>query len=155
MGLSDDAYTLLRREKIGIIFQFFNLLPTLTVRENVALPALLLRKPVKDTYARVTLLLEAVGLQARQEHRPHQLSGGEMQRVAIARALINHPLLLLADEPTGNLDSQNGIAILELLQKITAEYQTTLLMATHDREISRFAHRIVQIKDGKVVGETE
>ncbi|RMF92082.1 MAG: ABC transporter ATP-binding protein [Nitrospinota bacterium] len=152
-GLSDDELTLLRREKIGIVFQFFNLLPTLTVWENIALPALLLRKPMPEVALRVESLLEMVGLKSRQEHRPHQLSGGEMQRVAIARALINRPSLLLADEPTGNLDSQTGLEILHLLQKVTVQYQTTLLMVTHDREISRFAHRMIQIRDGRIVRE--
>ena len=145
---------LLRRGVIGIIFQFFNLMPTLTVIENVMLPAELAGTPERDARARAAELLESVGMTHRQTHRPHELSGGEMQRTAIARALINRPLILLADEPTGNLDSKNGHAVLQILHDLARRDGTTLLIATHDPEIARTADRVIEMKDGNVLRDS-
>ncbi|MBI3089708.1 MAG: ABC transporter ATP-binding protein [Candidatus Tectomicrobia bacterium] len=149
--LSDEDLSLLRRRRIGFVFQFFNLLPTLTARENIALPMLLDGRTMEAARPKVEALLEAVGLAQRAEHRPDELSGGEMQRVAIARALINDPLVLLADEPTGNLDSRTGGDILELLRRITKERGGTLLLATHDQRAAELADRTIFIQDGEVV----
>jgi len=150
--LSDDALTLLRRRKIGLVFQFFNLLPTLTAEENVALPLLLdgLRAPV--IRARVDHVLEVVGLATRRHHRPDALSGGEMQRIAIARALVTEPALLLADEPTGNLDSATGEQILALISDANRKGQTTLLV-THDPRVAAYGRRTITIKDGRIANE--
>jgi putative ABC transport system ATP-binding protein len=148
---SDREMTLLRRTMVGIIFQFFNLMPTLTVLENVTLPAELAGMGERESRARAMELLEAVGMAPRASHRPNELSGGEMQRTAIARALINRPAILLADEPTGNLDSHNGGLVLDLLFRIAAEGELTLVMATHDAAIAGRLGRIVEMKDGRVV----
>lgn len=150
-SLDDRGLTLLRREMIGIVFQFFNLMPTLTVMENVMLPAELAGRSEKQSRMRAEGLLEAVGMAPRAGHRPHELSGGEMQRTAIARALINQPPILLADEPTGNLDSKSGTLVLELLRRLAREEGLTLVMATHDMAVASQADRIVEMKDGKVV----
>jgi putative ABC transport system ATP-binding protein len=148
--LDDDALTLFRRRKIGLIFQFFNLLPTLDALENTLLPVMLERKVTRSDVARATALLESVGLGERIRHRTHQLSGGEMQRVAIARALIMGPALILADEPTGNLDSTTGASILSLLKQTSLATQTTVIMVTHDRSAAQVGDRILWLKDGQV-----
>jgi putative ABC transport system ATP-binding protein len=145
--LSDAARTRVRRTRIGFVFQFFNLLPTLTALENVALPARLARQSSKAVQRRAEELLASVGLTGRQRHRPDQLSGGEMQRVAIARALMMDPPILLADEPTGNLDSATGLSILELLRGTLTERRTVVLI-THDREIAKHGQRILTMADG-------
>lgn len=150
--LSDEEITQLRGRKIGFIFQFFNLLSTLTVEENVTLPLelnnLLARGERKK---RVSEMLAQVGMQDRLAFYPAQLSGGEMQRVAIARALIHQPSLLVADEPTGNLDSENGLKVLELLKQIQKDLGQTIVMATHSSEAAAYSDRIVRMKDGMCV----
>ncbi len=150
-GLTDDARTRLRREKIGMIFQTFNLLPTLTALENVALPLRLQGLSKKEAEDRAASMLSHVGLETRTIHRPDEMSGGERQRVAIARALIFRPPLLLGDEPTGNLDSKTGAEILVLLDDLQQEYQSTLLMVTHNAEAAAFCNRIVRLHDGQIV----
>ena len=152
-GLTDDARTRLRREKIGMIFQTFNLLPTLSALENVALPLRLQGLSKKDAEAQATAMLNRVGLKGRVIHRPDELSGGERQRVAIARALIFHPPLLLGDEPTGNLDSATGDEILSLLDELQEEYQSTLLMVTHNAQAAAFCQRVVTLHDGNIVSD--
>jgi putative ABC transport system ATP-binding protein len=152
-GLSDDARTRLRREKIGMIFQTFNLLTTLTALENVALPLRLQGLSKKDAEARAAEMLSHVGLKTRVEHRPDEMSGGERQRVAIARALIFRPPLLLGDEPTGNLDSHTGDEILTLLDNLQQEYQSTLLMVTHNVQAANFCTRVVKLHDGEIVSD--
>jgi putative ABC transport system ATP-binding protein len=152
--LNDDAVTLLRRRKIGFVFQFFNLLPTLTVAENVALPLLMDGAQRRESEARVVRMLGRVGLLARREHRPHELSGGEMQRVAIARALVIEPTVLLADEPTGNLDSSTGTEVLALLSEAVADLGQTIVMVTHNPRAAARSHRVVQLRDGAVVSDT-
>jgi putative ABC transport system ATP-binding protein len=149
-SLSDDERTRLRREKIGMVFQTFNLLPTLTAVENVALPLRLQSLSRKDAERRALSMLERVGLQQRSLHRPDELSGGERQRVAIARALIFEPLLLLADEPTGNLDSATGEEILRLLDSLQQECKSALLMVTHNAVAAGYCHRIVNLRDGRI-----
>ena len=149
--LSDDALTRMRRETLGIVYQFFNLLPTLSVRENVALPALLAGEAERPTLNRADALLEEVGLTPRRNARPHTLSGGEMQRAAIARALIHQPAVLLADEPTGNLDSRNADQVLALLVDLGRRHQATLLLVTHSAEAAALADRVVELLDGRIV----
>ena len=150
--LSDDRLTRLRRTDIGIVYQFFNLLPTLSASENIGLPLLLYGLPAREIAARVARQLEQVGLAHRAHHWPHELSGGEQQRVAIARAIVAEPRVILADEPTGNLDSVAGGAVLELLQRLNREGRQTIVLATHSAEAARRAGRIVQLRDGKVEG---
>jgi ABC-type lipoprotein export system ATPase subunit len=152
--LSSDALAALRRERIGTIFQFFHLLPTLTVFENVELPLQLLGAPLGERRERVIKLLERVKLSHRTNAFPGQLSGGEMQRVAIARALANRPVLLFADEPTGNLDSANGKNILSLLAEVSDESQVALLMVTHSVEAAQVCHRVLHMFDGAITEET-
>jgi putative ABC transport system ATP-binding protein len=149
--LDDDARTALRRDTIGIVFQFFNLLPVIPVLDNVLLPAELSGRADRQTRDEARALLDALGLGGRESELPDHLSGGEQQRVAIARALINKPRLLLADEPTGNLDSKTGADTLELLQRINAEQQVAIVMATHSREAAARAGRIVNLADGALV----
>jgi putative ABC transport system ATP-binding protein len=149
--LDETGLTRLRRVKIGFVFQFFNLLPTLTVEENVRLPGLLQHKPGAETDQRCAELLAAVGMEHRAGHRLHQLSGGEMQRVALARALLPKPQVLLADEPTGNLDSEASGRVVQLLREIGERHRTTIVMVTHSREVASAAHRLVEMRDGKVV----
>jgi putative ABC transport system ATP-binding protein len=151
-GLSEDQLALLRGQKIGIVFQSFNLIPNLTALENVALPLELLDQP-EGALARAKELLEAVGLGSRGHHYPVQLSGGEQQRVALARAFASRPSLLLADEPTGNLDTATGQQIVELLLKLNREQGTTLILVTHDPELGALADRTVHIRDGVIVKE--
>src|SRR5438552_11098400 len=140
----------LRNEEVGFIFQAYYLLPELDALENVCLPARMARTPAPATEARGRELLARVGLKDRVEHKPYELSGGEQQRVAIARALINEPDLILADEPTGNLDSHTGQEIIELLCAIRAEKQTTLIMATHDAKVAARAPKVVELVDGLI-----
>lgn len=147
---AEGALSRLRRERIGIVFQFYNLLPHLTARENVALPLLLNATPTREIASRVGEELEAVGLLTRADHFPHELSGGEMQRVAVARALAPRPALLLADEPTGNLDSQLGGAVLEILRRLNRARAFTVLLATHSPEAAAVADRVVRLRDGRL-----
>ncbi|MEO8430198.1 MAG: ABC transporter ATP-binding protein [Acidobacteriota bacterium] len=147
-GLGEKALTLYRRRDVGMVFQFFNLLPHLTVVENVELPRLLDGKD--DAAERARTLLERVGLAHRGRAHPYELSGGEMQRVAIARALVTGARLLLADEPTGNLDSRNGEQVLSLLDEIRRERGVTLVLATHSEAAARHADRRIEIRDGSV-----
>lgn len=149
--LSNPALATLRNFKLGFVFQAYHLLPELNALENVCLPARMARVPVAEALQRGRTLLERVGLASRMDHRPTELSGGEQQRVAIARALINGPQVILADEPTGNLDSHTGDEIIELLLALRAEHQTTLLIATHDAELAARAPRVVHVVDGQVV----
>jgi putative ABC transport system ATP-binding protein len=146
--LDDDQLTRLRRERIGFVFQFFNLLPTLTVAENVALPLLLAGTRSQQAEAAADKWITRFGLGARRGHYPQQLSGGERQRAAIARAVVHRPALLIADEPTGNLDSANGAGVLELLRDLNNEIRTTVLLATHSPEIAAGAKRVIHMKDG-------
>jgi putative ABC transport system ATP-binding protein len=146
-GISDYELTLIRRRRIGFIFQFFNLLPILTAAENVSLPLLLEGTPYSEVKPRAVELLEQVGLGSRTEHRPEQLSGGEMQRVAISRALISNPAVLLADEPTGNLDSHTSEQIFMLLKNLHDQGQT-IVMVTHDPHAAANGSRIITLKDG-------
>jgi putative ABC transport system ATP-binding protein len=150
-AMSDLESTLYRRRHLGFIFQFFNLMPTLSVIENVALPCFLDGKKLSQIKPDAVKILERLGLSHRLTHKPHQLSGGEMQRVAIARALINKPSLILADEPTGNLDSKNGNEVLEILKGLVIENRVTLIMVTHDKRAADFATRKVNMQDGLVV----
>jgi len=150
-GLGDDRLTEFRRRRIGFVFQFFNLLPTLTVMENIALPLLLDGRDPSVGEGKARELARRVGLDHRLGHYPQQLSGGEMQRAAIARAVIHQPALLVADEPTGNLDSENGRKILQLLGELNRELNLTILMATHGEETAAAAKRIVRMKDGEKV----
>ena len=149
--LGPDALNLLRRERVGTIFQFFHLLPTLSAAENIELPLQLLQVPRPEREARVGALLARVGLSARADALPSRLSGGEQQRVAIARALVHRPALLLADEPTGNLDSGNGANILALLGELTDETRTALVLVTHSEEAAAICHRRVRLLDGRVI----
>lgn len=147
-GLPEHARTLFRRKHIGFIFQFYNLLPTLTVGENVLLPLELNGKTGRADQERAWSLLERVGLADRRDSYPDRLSGGEQQRVAIARALVHDPLLILADEPTGNLDSDTGRIVLELLDSLTRQAGKNLIMATHSAEVVGYADRVFRIEDG-------
>jgi len=150
LDLTDDRLTRLRRTRIGFIFQFFNLLPTLNVLENASLPLLLDGADGREADRQAQRLLQRVGLSNRLTHYPQQLSGGEMQRAAIARAVIHSPALLIADEPTGNLDSENGTNILRLLAELNLETKISILLATHSIEIASAADRVVYMKDGLV-----
>jgi lipoprotein-releasing system ATP-binding protein len=150
-GMSSAARTKLRNERLGFVFQSYNLLPELDALENVCLPALLQSRSRDGVAERGTELLKAVGLGARLEHRPAELSGGEQQRVAIARALMNRPSLVLADEPTGNLDSKTGESILDLLWQLRENSGTTLVMVTHDQHIATRGERVLEIADGRIL----
>ncbi|OGB94246.1 MAG: ABC transporter ATP-binding protein [candidate division NC10 bacterium RIFCSPLOWO2_12_FULL_66_18] len=148
--LSDRALSQFRRDRVGIVYQFYNLLPTMSAWENVALPALLAGVPARVARERAEERLRLVGMLHRKDHWPHELSGGEMQRVAIGRALVNEPPVLLADEPTGNLDSKAGREVLELLARMNAERGVTILLATHSQEAAAFAHRTIHLRDGTI-----
>lgn len=151
--LRGDRLADFRREKIGFVFQFFNLVPTLTALENVMLPLLPYRRRCRfDLKVRARELLQALGLEGRLHHLPGQLSGGEQQRVAIARALVNEPLLILADEPTGNLDSRTAGEIVALLRQLNEERGVTLVVATHNAAVAAEAGRVVELRDGRVIG---
>ena len=151
--LSDHDLTLLRRKEIGIVFQFFNLMPTLTVMENVELPLLLAHSSRTDGQ-RIKTLLDYVGLWPRANSFPAELSGGEMQRVAIARALVHQPAILLADEPTGNLDSENGMKILDLMKRASTDFQTTVILVTHNPQVAKIGNRHFEIRDVKLTDKT-
>jgi ABC-type lipoprotein export system ATPase subunit len=151
--LSNRALTYVRNHHIGFVFQAYHLLPELSALENVSLPARMARVSSGEAAARATQLLERVGLGQRLEHRPYELSGGEQQRVAIARALINRPEIILADEPTGNLDSHTGEEIIQLLCDLRVEGGATLVIATHDAKVAGRAPRIIELLDGKILGE--
>lgn len=147
-NLNDTALTKLRRERIGFVFQFFNLLPTLSVLENIAMPLLLARQPEKISFEKARALAARVGIEHRLGHMPAQISGGEAQRAALARAVIHEPALLIADEPTGSLDSTNGQLILELFQELNRDLGIAILMATHDASVAAAAKLIIRMKDG-------
>jgi ABC-type lipoprotein export system ATPase subunit len=151
-NLSDAGWTRLRRDVIGMVFQAFHLIPGLTAGENVALPLLLKGEPERNIRGRVAQSLETVGMQHREQHRPSELSGGEQQRVAIARALINDPALILADEPTGNLDTQAGAEILEIFRRLV-EAGRTIVLVTHDEHVAADADRIIVLNDGRITGD--
>ena len=152
--LSDRKLTLLRRERMGFVFQFFNLIPTLSAEENILLPALISGEKAGRHAERLEEMLDLVGLSGRRSHRPDELSGGEQQRVAIARALIRNPDIVLADEPTGNLDSKTGAGVLDLLKESAVRYGQTIIMVTHDPRAAATADRVVFLADGRVVDET-
>ena len=147
---SESKLTSFRNRSVGFVFQSYHLLPELTALENVCLTARIARIPADVAKTRATELLARVGLKDRLDHKPSELSGGEQQRVAIARALINEPVLLLADEPTGNLDSRTGGEIMELLQSLRTEKQTTLIIATHDAKVAALAPRVIELVDGRI-----
>ena len=151
--LGDDALTVLRRRRIGFVFQFFNLLPTLTAEENVAVPLLLDGVASREVWRRARRMLGLVGIEGRRDHRPGALSGGEMQRVAIARALIIEPAIVLADEPTGNLDATTGHAILHLLRDLGRALGQTTVLVTHDPRAAASAGRVVTLVDGRVASD--
>lgn len=151
--LKDKQITLLRRRNVGFVFQFFNLLPTLTAEENILLPVLIDGKNVRGYQTRLTELLDLIGLADRRRHKPEQLSGGEQQRVALARALITEPTILLADEPTGNLDSKTGVAIMELLRRSRDQLGQTVVVVSHDPRAASYADRVVFLHDGRVATE--
>jgi putative ABC transport system ATP-binding protein len=153
--LSDDARTILRRRRIGFIFQSFNLLPTLTAEENVSLPLELGGEAATKARARAEAVLELVGMSLRRRHLPGMLSGGEQQRVAIARALAIEPALLLADEPTGNLDTANGRQVTTLLRRLVDEQRQTIVMVTHDRNVAAHADRLVCVRDGLIESDQQ
>jgi putative ABC transport system ATP-binding protein len=150
-SLSDRQLTLFRRRHIGLVFQAFNLIPTLSAEENVRLPLMLDGRNGQQTDAKVNPLLESLGLNDRRHHRPDALSGGEQQRVAIGRALVSDPTVILADEPTGNLDSANSRSVCELLQKLSLEHGKTIVMVTHEPSVAAFARQIAVLKDGKLI----
>lgn len=152
--MNERSRTLLRRDRIGFVFQFFNLIATLTVLENITLPQELAGKSTKEAQASALRLLEQVELLDRQNTFPDKLSGGQQQRVAIARALAHNPQLVLADEPTGNLDAETGEKVLKLLLDLTHKTGKTLIMATHNREIAKFADRVLRVHDGQLVPVT-
>jgi putative ABC transport system ATP-binding protein len=152
-ALDDDELTRHRRGAVGMVYQFFHLLPTLSARENVALPAMLAGGRERDVLARADELLAAVGLAERRHARPHTLSGGEMQRVSLARALLPGPALLLADEPTGNLDSKSGAQVLGLIRDLARRHRAAVLLVTHSAEAAAIAERVIELRDGRVVGD--
>jgi putative ABC transport system ATP-binding protein len=152
--LNDTQATLVRRHNVGFVFQFYNLLPTLTAEENIALPLIIDGQSLREHRTHIDALLELVGLTDRRRHKPDQLSGGEQQRVAIARALATEPAIVLADEPTGNLDSKTGTAIMQLLRRSCDELGQTIVVVTHDPRAAAYADRIVFLGDGQVIGET-
>jgi len=151
--LSENELVTLRGKKVGFVFQTFNLIQSLTAQQNVELPMIFLGVKKSARAERARALLEKVGLGERVAHRPNELSGGERQRVAIARALANNPEIILADEPTGNLDSETGATILDLLKRLSVEEGKTMILITHDPDAAAIAHRIVRLRDGRVVQE--
>lgn len=152
--LDDAQQSAYRRRNVGFVFQFFNLMPTLSAWENVAVPKLLDGKPLKSAKPEALRLLDTVGLGDRCDHRPAELSGGQMQRVAIARALLMRPTIVLADEPTGNLDSQTGASIISLLADIAhSDAERTVVVVTHNREVAEVTDRVIEMRDGKVLSD--
>ncbi|MEM0967506.1 MAG: ABC transporter ATP-binding protein [Verrucomicrobiota bacterium] len=152
-GLSSSELEALRRDRIGYVFQSFHLLPTLSALENVEFPGLLAGIPSGDRLSRARELLDLVGMAHRENHKPSALSGGERQRVALARAVMNRPRLILADEPTGSLDSASGELVLDLLERISTEEEIAVLLVTHDRSTVRICNRIVRMQDGRILRE--
>ncbi len=152
---SKKELALLRREKIGFVFQTFNLIPVLTAFENVSFALALLNVPEKETEERVLKLLDEVGLGGMEYRFPNQLSGGQQQRVAIARALIKNPLIVLADEPTANLDSETGKGVLELMKSLNEQHNTTFVFSTHDQMVMDYADRLVSLHDGRVIRDVQ
>lgn len=148
---SDDELAIFRRRQVGIIYQFYNLIPILNIEENITLPLNLDNRELDKK--RLDKLINLLGLNNRRTHLPNELSGGQQQRTAIGRAMITNPALILADEPTGNLDSKSSDEIVELLKKSNRDYNQTIIMITHDMEIAKFADRIIKIEDGKIVKE--
>ena len=153
-SLSDDELTQVRRDRIGFVFQFFNLLPTLTLGDNIALPCLLSGMPVAEASSRAASMAGRVGIAHRLGHYPQEVSGGEMQRAALARALVHEPALLVADEPTGNLDSENGARVLALLGELNRELDITILLATHAHEVAAAASRVLRMRDGRLAEDS-
>ena len=149
--MNDKQLTLFRRRSIGLVFQSFNLIPTLTAEENIALPLMLDGKSPQESKGKVDELLGILGLTSRRSHRPDAMSGGEQQRVAIGRALVTNPAVLLADEPTGNLDSVNSRAVCELLRDLSSQRNTTIVMVTHEPTVAAYAHEVAVLKDGLLV----
>ena len=150
-NLDETALAIFRRRQIGLIYQFYNLIPILTAQENLTLPLLLDgRKPDKK---QIDTLVKRLGLENRLDHLPNQLSGGQQQRVSIGRALVNNPALMLADEPTGNLDSENSKEIISLLRQFNKEFNQTVIIITHDEKIANSADRVITIEDGKITGD--
>ena len=149
--LNENELAEIRRNKIGFVFQFFYLIPTLTALENVSLPMVFKGVKKEERERRARELLKLVGLEKRMHHKPSELSGGERQRVAIARALANEPKILLADEPTGNLDSKSGTLVMKILKRLNKEKGVTLVIVTHDKKIASYADRIIYLKDGKII----
>ena len=152
-AMNDEEQSKLRRKKIALIYQFYNLIPTLNVKENITLPTMLDNGMVDENY--LNELIDLLGLKDRVTHLPNELSGGQQQRVSIGRALMNKPSIILADEPTGNLDSKNSKEIMELLKTANEKYHQTIIMVTHDKELAKYAKRIITIEDGKIVNDEE
>ena len=152
-GLDEDALATLRSRKVGFVFQAYNLIPTLTAEENILLPYELSGGRLDDGRKRVQELLDTVGLRERADHYPVQLSGGEQQRIALARAFIGRPPILFADEPTGNLDSENGRRVLDLLISMNRREGATLVLVTHDRELATYSDRVITLKDGRILSD--
>ena len=147
----DDKLAIFRRRQVGLIYQFYNLIPILNVEENISLPLSLDNREVDEK--KLTNLIRTLGLEKRRKHLPNELSGGQQQRTSIGRAMITNPAIILADEPTGNLDSKSSEEIVELLRKSNRDYDQTIVMITHNMEIAKYADRIIKIEDGKIVGE--
>ncbi|MGW4914340.1 ABC transporter ATP-binding protein [Streptomyces sp. NPDC004270] len=150
-GLGDDDLLALRRDRIGFVFQSFGLIPILTAAENVGVPLRLRKVPARDREARVALLLSLVGLSDHADQRPGELSGGQQQRVAIARALANNPALIIADEPTGQLDADTGLTVMDLLRAVVRSESVTALVATHDTQLLALADRVLELRDGRII----
>ncbi|WP_313164850.1 ABC transporter ATP-binding protein [Sedimentibacter sp.] len=148
--LSDEEQSIMRRREVGFVFQFYNLVPNLTVEDNIMLPILLDGKKIKNYRSRLNEILEVVELSDRKSHTPRELSGGQQQRVAIARALINEPDIILADEPTGNLDSKTSDEVMKLLQRINKDKGKTILQVSHSHETAKYGNRIINVRDGRV-----
>lgn len=149
----DDALSVVRRRKIGFVFQSYNLIPVMTVRENIEMPVLLDGKKPEKKY--IDDLIDMLGLADRVEHLPNQLSGGQQQRVSIARALANKPSIILADEPTGNLDKKNSIEVMEILKASAKKYEQTLILITHEPSVANLADRIIELSDGKIISDSK